>query len=213
MLDQHYPFTLPPLPCAYNALEPYIDTETMRIHHDIMFKKYVDNLNMILKDNPIYQDWSLHNLLAYSSDFEDLMETALKNNGGGVMNHYMYFDGMTPNKTEPSQNLSFVVSLPPELSDVLSEVFACELLSDVSGSDSGGVHAGSLTEELFPFPPKNFISGEATEYPTKTNAPSITTKRTPSNIFLPVLLRFLYRFLLERFTLNPFFLLISVSPF
>lgn len=78
MLDQHYPFTLPPLPCAYNALEPYIDTETMRIHHDIMFKKYVDNLNMILKDNPIYQDWSLHNLLAYSSDFEDLMETALK---------------------------------------------------------------------------------------------------------------------------------------
>ncbi len=39
MLDQHYPFTLPPLPCAYNALEPYIDTETMRIHHDIMFKK------------------------------------------------------------------------------------------------------------------------------------------------------------------------------
>ena len=47
----------------------------------------------------------MHNLLAYSSDFEDLMETALKNNGGGVMNHYMYFDGMTPNKTEPSQNL------------------------------------------------------------------------------------------------------------
>ena len=48
MLDQHYPFTLPPLPCTYNALEPYIDTETMRIHHDIMFKKYVDNLNMII---------------------------------------------------------------------------------------------------------------------------------------------------------------------
>ena len=84
---------------------------------------------------------------------------------------------------------------------------------DVSGTDSGGVHAGSLTDEVLPFPPKNFISGDATEYPTNTSAPSITTKSTPSKIFLPVLFRLLYKFRLERFTLKPFFLLISVSPF
>ncbi len=136
MLDQHYPFTLPPLPCAYNALEPYIDTETMHIHHDIMFKKYVDNLNMILKDNPIYQDWSLHNLLAYSSDFEDLMETALKNNGGGVMNHYMYFDGMTPNKTEPSQNLQTAI-----IRDFGSMQRLCQVMKTVAISQFGSGYA------------------------------------------------------------------------
>lgn len=105
MLTEHYPFKLPPLPYAYNALEPYIDEETMRIHHDIMFKKYVDNLNALLKANPTYQDWSLYDLLAYSDDFDEVISTSLKNNGGGVMNHYLYFDGMTPEKTEPTGSL------------------------------------------------------------------------------------------------------------
>ena len=154
MLEQHYPFTLPPLPCAYNALEPYIDTETMRIHHDIMFKKYVDNLNMILKDNPIYQDWSLHNLLAYSSDFEDLMETALKNNGGGVMNHYMYFDGMTPNKTEPSQNLRTAI-----IRDFGSMQRLCQVMKTVAISQFGSGYArygrpvrGGAVRSVVPLP-------------------------------------------------------------
>lgn len=105
MLEQHYPFTLPPLPYSYNALEPYIDEKTMHIHHDIMFNNYVNNLNLLLKTNPIYQDWSLYDLLAYSDDFEEPIKTSLKNQGGGVLNHYLYFDGMTPNKTEPSEAL------------------------------------------------------------------------------------------------------------
>ncbi len=136
MLDQHYPFTLPPLPYAYNALEPYIDTETMHIHHDIMFKKYVDNLNMILKNNPIYQDWSLHDLLAYSDDFEDLMKTALKNNGGGVMNHYLYFDGMTPNKTEPSESLQTAITR-----DFGSMQRLCQMMKTAALSQFGSGYA------------------------------------------------------------------------
>lgn len=105
MLDQHYPFTLPPLPYAYNALEPYIDEETMHIHHDIMFRNYINNLNLLLKANPTYQDWSLYDLLAYSDDFEEPIKTSLKNQGGGVLNHYLYFDSMTPNKTEAKETL------------------------------------------------------------------------------------------------------------
>lgn len=109
MLEQHYPFTLPPLPYAYNALEPYIDEETMHIHHDIMFNNYVNNLNLLLKVNPTYQDWSLYDLLAYSDDFEEPIRTSLKNQGGGVLNHYLYFDGMTPNRTEPNEALSTAI--------------------------------------------------------------------------------------------------------
>lgn len=109
MLSDHYPFKLPPLPYAYNALEPYIDKETMQIHHDIMFKKYIDNLNAILKNNPIYQDWSLYDLLAYNEDFDVEIGTALRNNGGGVLNHYLYFDGMTAEKTEPTGSLKTAI--------------------------------------------------------------------------------------------------------
>lgn len=109
MLDMHYPFSLPPLSYAYNALEPYIDEETMRIHHDIMFKRYVDSLNLLLKSNPIYQDWSLYDLLAYSDDFEEPIGAALKNSGGGVMNHYLFFDRMTPEKAKPGESLSTAI--------------------------------------------------------------------------------------------------------
>lgn len=109
MLSDHYPFKLPPLPYAYNALEPYIDEETMHIHHDIMFKKYVDNLNAVLKSNPIYQDWSLYDLLSYNEDFDVEIGTALRNNGGGVLNHFLYFDGMTPEKTEPTGSLKTAI--------------------------------------------------------------------------------------------------------
>ncbi len=109
MLSSHYPFKLPPLPYAYDALEPHIDAETMHIHHDIMFKKYVDNLNAVLRANPIYQDWSLYDLLAYNDDFNEEVGTAIRNNGGGVFNHYLYFDGMTPEKNEPTGQLKTAV--------------------------------------------------------------------------------------------------------
>ena len=61
--DTTYPFQLPPLPYSYDALEPYIDTKTMRIHHDKHFKTYVDNLNLALKPYPEYHSWTLEELL------------------------------------------------------------------------------------------------------------------------------------------------------
>lgn len=101
MMTQHYPFKLPPLDYAYNALEPYIDEETMQLHHDVLFKNYIDRLNAIIAINPVYKDWNLLTLLTYADDFEEPLQTAIKNNGGGVLSHYVYFQSMTPKKTEP----------------------------------------------------------------------------------------------------------------
>ena len=58
-----YPFEVPELPFAYDALEPYIDKETMIFHHDKHFKTYVDNLNNALKNFPEYHSWTLERLL------------------------------------------------------------------------------------------------------------------------------------------------------
>ena len=58
-----YPFTLPPLPYAYDALEPYVDEETMRFHHDKHMKTYVDNLNKALEGYAQYQTWTFEELL------------------------------------------------------------------------------------------------------------------------------------------------------
>ncbi len=102
MLTQHYPFTLPPLPYAYDALEPYISEETLRTHHGILFQNYINRLNTIIKNNMVYKDWNLLTLLTYADDFEEPLSTLIKNNGGGVLSHYIYFESMTPVKNEPS---------------------------------------------------------------------------------------------------------------
>lgn len=65
-MNDHYPFELIPLPYDFQALEPYIDEQTMEIHHDKHLKAYVDNLNKALKDYPRYHHWSLKELLKYS---------------------------------------------------------------------------------------------------------------------------------------------------
>ena len=101
MLTQHYPFQLPPLNYAYNALEPYIEEETIRVHHDVLFKGYIDRLNAIIRNNMVYKDWNLLTLLTYADDFEEPLSTMIKNNAGGVLSHYVYFESMTPIKNEP----------------------------------------------------------------------------------------------------------------
>lgn len=106
-MNNHYPFLLKPLPYAYNALEPYIDEETVTIHHDKHLQTYVDNLNKALENYPQYHDWSLRKLV---TDFDYMpfqIQTAVKNNAGGVFNHNLYFDLMTPNSSKkPLENVS-----------------------------------------------------------------------------------------------------------
>jgi Superoxide dismutase len=92
--NEHYPFSLKPLPYSYDALEPYIDAATVQIHHDRHLKSYVDNLNNTLDEYPQYHSWSLERLLKSASSLPAAIRTAVINNGGGVYNHNLYFDAL-----------------------------------------------------------------------------------------------------------------------
>ena len=102
MISTHtYPFSLPPLPYAYDALEPYIDQETMHFHHDKHMKTYVDNLNKSLEPYPQYHHWTLERLLLQLDELPDSLKTSVRNNGGGVYNHDLYFTLMAPAGQQP----------------------------------------------------------------------------------------------------------------
>ena len=89
-------FTLPPLPYAYNALEPHIDEQTMRIHHDKHHQGYVNNLNAALEKHPELQNKSVEELLGNLGAVPEEIRTAVRNNGGGHANHSMFWEVMRP---------------------------------------------------------------------------------------------------------------------
>ena len=91
-----YPFELPPLPYAYNALEPYIDEETMHYHHDKHYATYIKNLNAALEPYPRLQCLPLEQLLRMGNDLPPESRTTILNNGGGVYNHTLFFNGLAP---------------------------------------------------------------------------------------------------------------------
>ncbi len=96
MLEQHYPFILAPLPYPYNLLEPYIDTQTMHLHHDHHMKAYVDKLNALLANYPAYQNWTLTQLITQAGRLPAAIREGVRANAGGVYNHQFYFQNMTP---------------------------------------------------------------------------------------------------------------------
>jgi len=96
MNSEHYPFTLMPLPYPYDALEPYIDSETMHFHHDKHHKAYVDNLNQILAPYPQYHNLTLEQLLIGEDRLNPNIQKAVHNNAGGVYNHNLYWKIMGP---------------------------------------------------------------------------------------------------------------------
>ncbi len=99
MNHQHYPFQLEPLPFAYDALEPYIDQTTLHFHHDKHMNTYIDNLNKALNPYPQLHNQSLEELLCHLEAIPEEIRTAVKNNGGGVYNHQLYFASMHHSKT------------------------------------------------------------------------------------------------------------------
>ena len=106
MYEEYYPFVNIPLPYAYNALEPYIDEKTMRLHHDKHLQTYINNLNAVLKDNPQLQELTLEELLVDVPNLSEELQTPIRNNAGGVYNHEFYFEGMLTTKTEPHGELA-----------------------------------------------------------------------------------------------------------
>ncbi|MCX4304369.1 MAG: superoxide dismutase [Acetatifactor sp.] len=94
MKAETYPFVVRPLPYEYDALVPVLDEETLHFHHDKHYKTYVDNLNNALSDYPELQRLSLEELLSSMNSLPAQVQTPIRNNGGGVYNHELYFDSM-----------------------------------------------------------------------------------------------------------------------
>ena len=102
------PSTLPPLPYAFDALEPYIDKMTMEIHHGKHHGTYVTNLNKALESAPNLAGKTLEELLANNlSLVPENIRTAVRNNGGGHLNHSMFWQIMAPQAGgQPSGHLA-----------------------------------------------------------------------------------------------------------
>lgn len=91
-------YTLPPLPYAFDALEPHIDARTMEIHHDKHHAAYINNLNNALKDHPELAAKPVNELIADLSAVPEAIRPAVRNNGGGHSNHTFFWEIMGPGK-------------------------------------------------------------------------------------------------------------------
>lgn len=93
-------YELPKLPYAYDALEPHLDAETMRIHHDKHHQAYLDKFNAVMEKYPDLQGQAVENLLVGLDNLpvasEDKMK--IKNHGGGYLNHNLFWEAMGPKK-------------------------------------------------------------------------------------------------------------------
>ena len=90
------PFTLPKLPYAYDALEPYIDAQTMQIHHDKHHQAYVDNLNKAIAGDPTLSKLTVEELLSRLDTLPAPVRTAVRNQGGGHANHSLFWQTLCP---------------------------------------------------------------------------------------------------------------------
>jgi superoxide dismutase, Fe-Mn family len=101
---------LPALPYAYSALEPVIDTQTMKLHHDLHHGAYVKNLNVALEKYPNLQSKSAEDLIRDLNAVPEDVRTAVRNNGGGHVNHTMFWEIMKPQGGgEPSGAIAEVI--------------------------------------------------------------------------------------------------------
>ena len=110
-------FTLPPLPYAFNALEPHIDAQTMQIHHDKHHQAYVDNLNKAIAGTE-HEKKSLEELVASAGK----ISPAVRNNGGGHWNHSFFWQILGPNAGgQPSGRLADAIQQSFGSLDALKE--------------------------------------------------------------------------------------------
>ena len=89
-------FEVPPLPYDYAALEPHIDEATMKLHHDKHHQAYVINLNAAIDKHPELGSKSVEDLIQHLSAIPEDIRGAVRNNGGGHVNHFMFWQIMKP---------------------------------------------------------------------------------------------------------------------
>lgn len=90
-------YKLPDLPYAYDALEPHIDEETMKLHHDKHHNTYVEGVNSAIEGHEDLQKLSIEELVAKLDEVPEDIRTAVRNSGGGHANHSLFWEIMSPN--------------------------------------------------------------------------------------------------------------------
>ena len=106
-----YPFELPDLGYDHDALEPYIDARTMGIHHGKHHAAYTNNLNAALADHSDFHGHSVEGLLSNIEALPESIRGAVRNNGGGYVNHALFWSVMTPGGADsPSGDLSLAIN-------------------------------------------------------------------------------------------------------
>lgn len=102
--------TLPALPYAYDALAPFIDEKTMKIHHDLHHGAYVKNLNAALDKFPKYKEKPIEELFPILNKIPEEIRRTVRNNGGGHYNHTLFWESMGPNAgSEPVGELATAI--------------------------------------------------------------------------------------------------------
>ena len=104
-------YKLPDLPYAYDALEPYIDEETMKLHHDKHHNAYVEKTNKALEGHDDLQNLSIEELVTKLDEVPEDIRTTVRNNGGGHVNHSLFWEVLSPNGGgEPTGELADAIN-------------------------------------------------------------------------------------------------------
>ncbi len=115
------PYTLAPLPYSFTALEPYIDARTLEIHHDKHHATYLGNLNKALENNPELQSKTAEDLLKDLNAIPENIRTAVRNSGGGFVNHNFYWESMAPQASgEPAAGSPLDSAIKASFGDFVS---------------------------------------------------------------------------------------------
>ncbi|SHE99902.1 superoxide dismutase, Fe-Mn family [Atopostipes suicloacalis DSM 15692] len=128
-------YKLPDLPYAYDALEPYIDEETMKLHHDKHHNTYVENTNKALEGHDDLQKLSIEELVTKLDEVPEDIRTTVRNNGGGHVNHSLFWEVLSPNGGgEPTG----------ELADAINESFGSfdDFKSELAAAATGQFGSG-----------------------------------------------------------------------
>lgn len=129
-----YPYSLPQLEYAYEALEPHVDKETMNVHHTKHHQGYINNLNKALEAHPEYQKMTLEELLIKLSTLPASLKKAVENHGGGHYNHSLFWQILTPkSQGAPTGTLSKAIEKSFGSFEIFKEKFN-KAAQDVFGS-------------------------------------------------------------------------------